>query len=50
MGSAVVRVDQVEFSAELPSSIWNTTEDAKILTPNDFEQIAGRIFKSVPQR
>gem|GEM_PF-2679604 len=50
MGSAVVRVDQVEFSAELPSSTWNTTEDAKILTPNDFEQIAGRIFKSVPQR
>lgn len=50
MGSAVVRVDQVEFSAELPSSLWNTTEDAKILTPNDFEQIAGRIFKSAPQR
>ena len=50
MGSAVVRIDQLEFSAELPSSIWNTTNDAKILTPNDFEEIAGRLFKSVSQR
>jgi hypothetical protein len=49
-GSAVVRVDQVEFSPELPSSLWATAENAKVLSPEDFEQIAEQLMKAVPVR
>ncbi|MEI6871972.1 MAG: hypothetical protein WCL08_06785 [Verrucomicrobiota bacterium] len=49
-GSAVFRVDQMEFSAELPSALWTSADDAKTLSPGDFEQLATRLFKQGPQR
>ena len=49
-GTAVFRVDQMEFSAELPSALWTSTEDSKTLSPGDFEQLASRLFKQAPLR
>lgn len=49
-GTAVLRIDQIQFLPELPASLWIQPEDAKAMTPAAFEKIAARILQAAPAR
>lgn len=49
-GTAVLRIDQIQFLPELPASLWTQPGDAKALTPATFEKIAARILQATPSR
>lgn len=42
-GKAVIRIEQIDFSAGFPEQLWSVPEDAIALTPAEFEDIARSI-------
>ncbi len=42
--SMVLRIDHMEFSKDLPTTVWNQPEDAKSVTPGDFEKAASSLL------
>lgn len=49
-GTAVLRLDQIQFASEFPASLWSQPEDAKPMTPASFEKVATRFLQSNPTR
>lgn len=49
-GTAVLRIDQIQFASELPTNLWIQPADAKSMTPASFERIASRLLQSNPTR
>lgn len=45
--SLVFRVDKLDFSKELPASLWASPADARRVTPGDFEKAATRLLQGM---
>jgi hypothetical protein len=43
--SLVVRVDKMDFTKELPPSLWSRPADAKSVSPGEFEKAASRLLQ-----
>ena len=45
--SLVLRVDKIDFSKDLPASLWASPADARKVTPGDFEKAATRLLQGM---
>jgi hypothetical protein len=45
--SIVLRVDKMDFSTELPASIWAQPSGARVVTPGDFEKVTERLLQGI---